>query len=257
MELNEFLSMMERIVPKAYAMDGDNVGLLVGTDRTEIRKVLVALDCTVKVAKEAQSRDADLVLCHHPLFYDGVKRFLPNEPQTAAAYILARNGIAMFAAHTNLDAVEGGVNDALCEALGLTHVVPLEPDRLGRLGYAREGTTLLDLMQDCTRAMNCSCRYSGRPDAPVSKVAVIGGSGGGDLLAAVENGADAFVTGEVKYHHFLNAAVMGLNLVVCGHYETEALVLKSLISRLQMEKNDVQYMLTQTGNVAPCSRFGG
>lgn len=114
MKIENFLSVCEAMAPRAMALDFDNPGLLVGPDHDEIHKVLVALDCTEAVAREAVNWGADLVLTHHPMFFSGIKRFTPCDPGTSAAYILARNGIGLFAAHTNLDAAQGGVNDALC-----------------------------------------------------------------------------------------------------------------------------------------------
>ncbi|MDO4543268.1 MAG: Nif3-like dinuclear metal center hexameric protein [Clostridia bacterium] len=257
MKLYDFLDMMERIVPKAYAMEGDNVGLLVGTDREEIKKVLVALDCTVDVAREAVQTGADLVLCHHPLFFRPVSFFRPDNADTAAPYILARNGIAMFAAHTNLDAVHGGVNDVLAERVGLKEVSPLEPDKLGRIGYAEAGCTLKQLIERCERELGCNCRYCGDLDAAVNRVAVIGGSGGSDVFAAWKAGADTFITGEAKYGQGIEANTLGLKLIVCGHYETEAIVMESLISRLQMEKNEVQYYPSRNIKVALKCYGGG
>lgn len=66
--------------------------------------------------------------------FRGTKRIAPDDPATAGAYMLIRHGIGLFAAHTNLDAAEDGVNDALAEALGVQNAVPMEPDGLGRIG---------------------------------------------------------------------------------------------------------------------------
>ena len=90
MKLTEFIAAMEHIAPPGLAMDFDNVGLLLGTDRREITRVLVALDCTPTTAQEAVDWNADLLLTHHPLFLDGAKRILPGDPATAGAYILLR-----------------------------------------------------------------------------------------------------------------------------------------------------------------------
>ena len=121
MKLEKWIKIMEEIAPCNLAQDYDNVGLLIGTEK-EIGKVLVALDLSVPVAEEAIAEKVDLVLTHHPVFFHPVKRMLPDDPDTAAAYKLIRNGIGMYAAHTNLDACEGGVNDAIAESLGLEEI---------------------------------------------------------------------------------------------------------------------------------------
>ena len=134
MKLNAFCEMMESIAPKELSLSFDNVGLLIGPDHDEIKKVLVALDLTVPVAQEAIDGGYDLVLTHHPIFWDPVRSILPDCSETAAAYLLIRHGIGHFAAHTNLDACTGGVNDVLAGLLSLENVRPLPPENLGRIG---------------------------------------------------------------------------------------------------------------------------
>ena len=108
MELRAFCACMERIAPRALALDFDNVGLLVEPDHTEIKRVLLALDCTTVTAQEAVDLGADLLITHHPQFFHGVKSIGFSSPVTGAAAILLRHGIGHFAAHTNLDAAVAG-----------------------------------------------------------------------------------------------------------------------------------------------------
>lgn len=247
MKLNEFCERMERIAPRSLAMDFDNVGLLITPDHDEIKKVLVALDLTSGVAEEAVSGGYDLVLTHHPIFWDPVKSFSIEDPETAAAYRLIRNGIGHFAAHTNLDACNGGVNDVLAAMLQLTDVRPLPPENLGRVGSLPEECSFEAFEAFCEQVFHTRGRFVGDPKKPIRTVAVIGGSGGSDVKAVYDAGCDAFVTGEMKHSQALTAEHFGLNCCVLGHYETEFPVLKPLINRLQDGNYDVQYDLTQSG----------
>lgn len=244
MELKQFCDLMEGIAPKALALDFDNVGLLIEPDHTEIKKVLLALDCTGQVAKEAAEWGADLVVTHHPQFFHGVKSIGFSSPTTGAAAILLRNGIGHFAAHTNLDAAIGGVNDTLCDLLGLVDVQPLAPENIGRVGRLPTPMKLTAFSALCGRLLSAQAAFAGEGDKLVSTVAVLGGSGGGDIDFAFAAGADAYLTGEAHHHQILQAREMGLGLVLCGHYETERVVLKSLYNRLQNESRDVQYAIT-------------
>ena len=244
MLLSDFVAAMERIAPPELAMDFDNVGLLVSPATDQIRRMLVALDCTVAVAQEAARLKVDLVLTHHPVMLFGVKRMLKDHPDTAAVYRLIQNGIGLYAAHTNLDAAEHGVNDALAERLGLVDVRLLPPENLGRIGRLREPVTLGEFAAKAEHALSCTALATGDAAARVSTVALVGGSGGSDVAAAAAAGADVFVTGECKHHEALAAQVLGLNVLTCGHYETESVVLPALISRLQKLENDVQYYVT-------------
>ncbi len=245
MLLYDFIAAMEKLAPIEYKLDFDNVGLLVGTAKTDIRRVLVALDCSISVALEAVSMKADLVLTHHPILMNGVKRLLPDSPDTAAAYILITNGIAMYAAHTNLDAAPGGVNDCLSNALSLKRALPLPPVGLGRIGELDENEAMrfVDFARYVQSRLGGPALRCGDDTALIRRVAVLGGSGGDALAAAKEAGADAYVTGELKHHQALEAGVIGLNVIAAGHYETERVVLEPLITRLQSLTDGIQYKL--------------
>lgn len=257
MKIQDFCEMMERIAPPKLAMDDDRIGLLIGTDHSSIRKVLVALDLTVDVAEEAIKGGYDLVLTHHPIFWQPVTQVLPDRFETAAAYRLIRNGIGMYAAHTNLDAAPGGVNDVLCKLLSLKDVHPLPPENLGRIGTLERPMRFSDFAARCEQNLGTRSRIVGDPDRMIESIAVIGGAGGGDVECVVAAGVDALVTGEMKHSQALEADYFGLCCCVLGHHETEFPVLKPLITRLQQGKNDVQYFLTRSGK-APlhCSEGG-
>lgn len=254
MKLADFNTMLEVVAPSTLAQDYDNVGLLIGTER-EITRVLVALDCSLPVAEEAVREDVDLVLTHHPLFFHGVKRISPTDPETAAAYLLIRHGIGMFAAHTNLDACKGGVNDALAETLGVGSCMPLSGDGLGRVGLLNRPMTLAEFVRECEQAFGIAVRYAGDPKRVIRRVGLCGGAGGEFAAAAADMGCDVYLTGEMKHHEALDALTRGIALVEAGHYQTEAVVLEPLIERLQNAErwithlqnpvNSVQYILSR------------
>lgn len=257
MELQAFCTMMERIAPPPLAMEGDRIGLLIGTDHPEIRKVLIALDLTVDVADEAIRGGFDLVLTHHPIFWNPVTGIYPDRYETAAAYRLIRHGIGHYAAHTNLDAAIGGVNDALCAELGLQNIRPLPPENLGRIGELPHAMRFGDFTALCEERLHTRARSAGDADRMIRIVGCIGGAGGSDVEDVFHSHCDAFVTGEMKHDQALRAAFLGLCCCVLGHYETEVLVLKHLINRLQREDFDVKYQLTQTGRTPLSCSEGG
>ena len=244
MELATFCACMERIAPRELALDFDNVGLLVEPDHPEIKKVLLALDCTAVTAREAVDLGADLLVTHHPQFFHGVKSIGFSSPVTGAAALLLRHGIGHFAAHTNLDAAQGGVNDTLAGLLGLTDIRPIPPENIGRVGVLPSPMKLSALVETCNDLLHSHGAYTGDPDTLVSRVAVLGGAGGGDIEYAQAAGAEAYLTGEAKHSQILEAKERGLPLILCGHYETERVVLKSLLDRLQILAPDVQYTIT-------------
>lgn len=246
MKLANFVSLMEQIAPKELALEFDNPGLLIEPDHAEISRVLVALDCTSEVAKEAAAWDADLVLTHHPLFFHPVRHMTYSDPATAAACLLLRNGIGLYAAHTNLDAAHGGVNETLCSLFGIREAIPFD-EGVGRIGMLKEQEQLSTLAKRVETALQTRALVSGDPEKMVSCIAVMGGSGGDSVRLAAEQGADVLLTGELKHSDALDAKMLGMSLIVAGHYETEAIVLEPLMKRLQNDCFDVQYQLSRIG----------
>jgi len=245
MKINEFTTLMERIAPKELALDFDNPGLLIEPDHAEVSRVLVALDCTKAVAEEAVEWGADLVLTHHPLFFHPINKLAYSDPATAAACILLRNGIGLFAAHTNLDAAHGGVNETLCEIFGIREAIPFD-EGVGRIGQLKTTETLAAFAKRVEQSLSARVSISGELEKLISRVAVMGGSGGSSVTQASAQGADVLLTGELKHSDALDAQMLGLSLIVAGHYETEAIVLEPLMKHLQNECFDVQYKLSRT-----------
>ncbi len=250
MEIEALLPVLRRIAPPQLAEEWDNVGLLVEPEASEVTRILVALDCTVEVAKEAREVGAQLVLTHHPLFLKPVRRISRSNPDTAAAYALIRSGIGLYAMHTNLDCAIGGVNDALASALGLTDVRPLllpelplgeETQGFGRIGFLQTEMTLGVFARQVGEKLHAVVRMGGEKERTVRRVAVLGGSGGDYVKQAKAANADVLVTGEVKHHQSLEALSLGLGIIEAGHYETECVVLEPLITGLQGALKEIQY----------------
>lgn len=245
MKISDFISAMEALAPADTALSFDNVGLLVGTQREDIKRVLVALDCTCAVVDEAVALDADLILTHHPLMFSALKRILPEHPDSAAVFKLIRGNIALFSAHTNLDAAQGGVNTQLCRVLGIRNELPVAPENIMRIGYLDGDYTLYDFAKLVERRLNTRVRVCGDNNKRIRKVAVLGGSGGGDIELAYRSGADVLVTGECKHNQAISASVLGISVIAAGHYETECVVLTAVIHHLQKACNGVEYILSK------------
>ena len=172
-----------------------------------------------------------------------MKHILDDDPETAAAWTLIRRGIGLYAAHTNLDAAQGGVNDALMAALGAREVRPLPPENLGRIGRLETPMTLRGFALLVERRLHARADIAGDPETEIATVACVGGSGAEDMAHAKAAGADVFLTGELKHHQGYYAQTLGIALIAAGHAETERVALEPLIERLQRQTNDVQYKL--------------
>lgn len=123
-ELTEYLN--HRFLP-VYQEDYDNAGFLLGDDSRELTGVLCTVDVTPAVIDEAAAKHANLIVSHHPLIFGGLKRITPGSATGRMAMRLLEQGIAVYAAHTNLDNLDWGVNAILAEKLGLTDCHILRP----------------------------------------------------------------------------------------------------------------------------------
>lgn len=120
--LSDIAAALESWAPPGSAQSYDNVGLQVGRPDTDVRRAVIALDMTPQVLAEARRLEAQLILTHHPLLFKPLSNLTPGSFVGSMALGLAESGIALYAAHTNLDAARGGVSFALAEQLGLRNV---------------------------------------------------------------------------------------------------------------------------------------
>jgi len=227
----------EQLVPSYMKLEFDNVGMLVGFCGAEVHTVLTALDITDEVVEEAVASGAQLIVSHHPLIFDPLKRVTDDDPKGRKVIRLIRNGISAICLHTNLDTAEGGVNDCLMETLGARVIGLLDPHGshpdgrpygVSRLGELPAPVAFQEfLIRTKQRLHSCGLRYvdGGRP---VHRIACCGGAGGSDMWKAAEAGCDTYVTADLKYDHFLSAKELGLNLVDGDHFCTENVVVPRL-----------------------------
>lgn len=225
--IGDILGFLDSFAPFRQAMDWDNVGLLIGSANREVTGCVIALDATEPALAAAKQAGANLIVTHHPLIFAPL-RSIPDDSMPAK---LVREGIALVSAHTNLDLAKGGVNDALCEALGASGYPPFaNEDGLGRVITLRKPKAAADfaaLVKERLGAPQVAFTDGGRP---IHRVAVVSGAGGDYLDAAMEQ-ADALLTGEMKHHQWMEAANRGFALFAAGHWHTEAVVLEPLAQR--------------------------
>lgn len=227
--------------PRELAESWDNVGLLVGDPEAEVRRVLVALDVTPQVVAEAIEKDCQLIAAHHPVMncaWNQVQTVRTDDRQGRVLTELIRHGIAAICMHTNLDAAEGGVNDCLAQKLGLSGTIPLNEQKIGRIGTLSCEIPLEQFLHDVVKSLGCrGLRYrsGGRP---VRRVAVGGGACGEYIPQALAQGCDTFVTSDLRYNDFLDT--QGLNLIDAGHFPTEDVVCAEVVRRLQKAFPDIR-----------------
>ncbi|GIL37074.1 Nif3-like dinuclear metal center hexameric protein [Phycicoccus sp. DTK01] len=229
--LREVLEVLERLYPPATAQSWDRVGLVTGDPEQPVRRVLLAVDPTLEVVEEARSLGADLLLTHHPLLLRGVHSVATTSAKGATVTGLVVGDVALYVAHTNADVADEGVCAALADACGLAATEPLavvEGQALGRVGDLPSALPLRAFVEGLARHLPPTAggvRVSGPPDAPVRRVALLGGAGD-DLFDEVRaSGADVYVTADLRHHPALEAREEARGgtpyLVDAGHWASE------------------------------------
>jgi dinuclear metal center YbgI/SA1388 family protein len=229
-DLADLIAVLERAYPPELAESWDAIGLVCGDPAQQVTKAHICVDPVDSIVDEAIDAGAQLIVAHHPLLLRGVHGVPANTPKGSVVHRLIRAGVALYCAHTNADAADPGVSDALSEALGVAVTGPLAPNPDGRTGVGRIGTlSAAEPLRSFTERVRTALpptawgvRAAGDPDRPIRTVAVCGGAGDAYLDDAVRAGVDAYVTADLRHHpasEHLEAD--GPALVDASHWATE------------------------------------
>lgn len=224
------------IAPFDTQEEWDNAGFLIGEFRKEVKKAVLCLDVTKAVAEYAKDVEADLIISHHPVIFNGIK----NVKKGSAVYTCIENDIAVISAHTNFDLAESGINYNLALRLGLNDIKQIDGSFLavGNLDYEM---SIDDFAQFVSDTLDVSgLRYTDT-EKPVKAIAVGGGACEEYIELAVQN-ADCFVTGDMKYHAMLECAENSYAVISAGHYETEHDSFIMLMDKLKALFADVEFL---------------
>ncbi|MGL4760272.1 MAG: Nif3-like dinuclear metal center hexameric protein [Sarcina sp.] len=242
MLLSRFIEIMERIAPPHLKEDFDNVGLMVGDRNKEVKKVLLALDCTDLVIEEAKQVEAELILTHHPLIFKKPSSITTDTLQGRKIIKLIQNDINLYSAHTNWDSVREGINDTIVDMLGFKSEEIIDRHKadnnagIGRVVTLEEPLTLDEIMDICYKAFGLKgLRYSGSPEKVIEKIAIVNGSGQSYFDDAIQRGADLVITGDTTYHFVSDYTEMGMSILDIGHFKSEWPVLIEVNKKLQKE----------------------
>lgn len=226
----EIINLFEQFASPQLAEKWDHPGLQVGNPDLPVKKLMTTLDVRPEVVKEAIDQHVDFIFAHHPVMFRPAKNLDLRNPQNKMYAQLLEHGITVYAAHTNLDTANGGMNDWLADKLGLIDTEPLidagedpvsgKKVGMGRIGKIRGDFTAEGFAKYCQQIFNVSnLRWA----APASKqtirrVAILGGSGQDFWQAALKKGADVYVTGDTTYHFAQDMISNGLTLIDPGHH---------------------------------------
>ncbi|MDO5845514.1 MAG: Nif3-like dinuclear metal center hexameric protein [Methanocorpusculum sp.] len=221
MNRREFIQKMEKIAPPELAEDFDcgRIGLI-AEGKEEIIKIACALDATPSVAETAAAGGFDALVVHHPAFWTPMHGVTGRNAEVLRP--LMREGVNLYAMHTNFDHAKGGINDALAEVLGLADCVRMAaaPTSLGVVG------TMTKSFPEMAKILGCGLRAWGNVE-DVRRLAVAGGAAfDWELIEeAVSLGAEAYLASELKYNI---ARESPIPCIEATHYALEAPGMRAL-----------------------------
>ncbi len=228
MKIRDIVAPLEEFAPLDWQEEYDNSGLVVGHPDDETPCALVCVDATMEVLDEAQRLGCKLVISHHPVIFDPLRRLNGANNVELTVERAVREGIALYACHTNLDSAPGGMSFRLAEILGignpkmLIHTAgPDSPNGFGIIGNLPSVMDTEAFLREVMAKLNLKVvRHSNIASKKIQKIALCAGSAAALIPIAAQAGADIFLAADFKYNNFLSAASQ-LTIADIGHFESE------------------------------------
>lgn len=260
--VSHIIAAIESHAPLNLQESWDNSGLQVGHMHDVVNGVMVTVDVTPERIDEAVESGVNMIVSHHPLIFKGLKSLTGENRTQQAVEKAILNHVAVYSAHTSLDNATDGLSAAFARRLGARIIRPLIPSGpdadtgsgvLCELPGKMTATTLAEALHVAFGVASVRHSDTSLYSHPIRRVAICTGAGGSFIENAVSNRADAYITGEIRYHDFVDFADK-IFLIECGHFETEEIakdVLYDFITaacpsvrviKSQKEKNPVTYI---------------
>lgn len=237
-KVKDIVARLRQDFPEEIASQGDPVGMQIGSMEATVTKVMTTLDVRPQVVEEAVDKGVDFIVSHHPVMFRSARNLDFADPQNAMYGNIIKNGITVYSIHTNSDKAQDGSADWQAEELGLKNIDPFAPDEdgiaIGRKGELPKEMTAKEFAYYVKKKMNIKMArlITASDDKKVKTVAFICGDGSKFWHRAVDEGLDAFITGDVYYHVGHDMISSGLTVVDPGHY-TEKLFKYKVYDRLK------------------------
>lgn len=243
MDIKELLDYLGKEIPANYACSWDNSGLQVGHAGKEVKKIYIALDATEQVVCDAAMKRCDFLLTHHPLLFKGIKQVSGDNSIGRKLYMLIGNDIACYSAHTNFDAMPGGMGELAGALLQLGCVSPLEdmsghledPWGIGVVGNLPQPMSLEAFCNHVKQIFGLKSINLFAADGlekPVQRIAVCPGSGRSILDAVIQSQAEVFLTGDIGHHEGIDCVDMGITVIDAGHFGLEKIFVPVMAEKL-------------------------
>ena len=226
MILQDIINIIESVAPLSYQESWDNSGLQVGDRNAEIHAALLTVDVTESIVNEAISLGCDLIISHHPLIFKGIKHLTGSTPQERCVEKAIKNGIAIYSSHTSMDAYLYGVSGRMAEKLGMYDYKILIPSAvnsevgLGVIGKLPMPMKWEYFVEKTQQIFGCPLRYVDACRDQVQTIAICGGAGAEFAGEAIQQGADVYITADMKYHD-MQAAQGQIGVIDLDHWTSE------------------------------------
>ena len=231
------MEQLEQLAPISYAESWDNVGLLVGREEKEVKKIMIALDASDSVVEQVVKQQADMLITHHPMIFTAMKRVTDTDFIGRRILALAGADVSYYAMHTNCDVCM--MNDVAAKKIVLQTEDILETvveDRktgekfgIGKVGVLKDIMSVSQLAGKVKEAFELeNIRVTGDINVKVDRVAISTGSGKSMVKAAIKKGAKVLITGDMDHHTAKDALDQGLQIIDAGHYGTEHFMVEEI-----------------------------
>lgn len=245
MKCREIINIIEKSYGKEYALEWDNIGLLVGRADREVRTIYVALDATDTVIEHAIEAKTDMLVTHHPMIFGSIKSVSDEDFLGNKIINMIENGISCYAAHTNYDVV--GMADLAGEIMDMEKAEPLEVTDeasclgIGKIADLKNPVTLHEYAELVkTKFKLENVKIFGNLDAVIKRAAISPGAGNSMTAEAAAKCAQVLVTGDISHHQGIDSVDQGLNIIDAGHYGIEYIFIKDMADFLSNNTKDVK-----------------
>lgn len=240
-KVKDIINIIEDFAPLDFQEEYDNCGLTIGDREREVQSVLIALDITFEVVREAIDKGCQMIISHHPVIFNPIKSITTDTFQGETLLELIKNDISVYSAHTNVDNADENIAREFMYTLGVENICPII-DSCGMTASMIKPLTFLELIEKVKVASgDNNIRSIGILDDIVEEICFANGANGSneDLLVRAGSIADVFITSELKYHLAVKAKEIGLNIIEIGHYESEREFVNLMNRKLKDSNIDV------------------
>ncbi|HBC30706.1 MAG TPA: Nif3-like dinuclear metal center hexameric protein [Clostridiales bacterium] len=237
MNLNSIINLLNDEVKLKEHESWDNSGLQIGSMKGNINKIMLTIDINKEGVKQAIQEKVDLIITHHPFFFNTIKKIDFDTYDGEIIEMLIKENINLYSMHTSYDMAEKGVTYNLAQKLNISDYQVLHPVNMDNSGYGGIGEVAPINIIDYAKFVKETLEAEGvklycNDEKTVKRVAFCGGSGSEFIGDAIKQNADVYITGDIKYHQAQEAVKDNLCIIDAGHYNTEVHSMETIMEVL-------------------------